>query len=75
MSVLLSTVKREEKLNERERETERSQWSSLSSASRADVSSDGGFARSQIWAENILSAHSENTQPVDITSRGALNAH
>lgn len=58
-----------------ERETERSQWSSLSSASRADVSSDGRFARSQLWAENILSAHSENTQPVDITSRGALNAH
>ncbi len=67
--------KREEKLNERERETERSQWSSLSSASRADVSSDGGFARSRSRAENILSAHSENTQPVDITSRGALNAH
>lgn len=59
----------------RERETERSQWSSFSSASRADVSSDGGFARSQLWAENILSAPSENTQPVDITSRGALNAH
>lgn len=76
MSVLLSTVEREENLSERERERA-SDPNGLPSAHQAGLMSPVmvDLHGSQLWAENILCSHSENTQPVDVTSRGDLNEY